>query len=57
MCISWILIKEVNLSSTCFEQVIVHHQEEFCTSIRIVSATRLLLRCVVKYCKLLVQNS
>jgi hypothetical protein len=47
----------VNLSSTYFEQVILHHQEEFCTSIRIMSATRPLLRCMVKYCKLLVQNS
>jgi len=43
------------LFSTRFEQVIVHHQKV--CMFRIVSATRLLIRRTVKYCKLLVQNS
>jgi len=72
------LIISLTLSSTCFKEVIVHHQEEFCKRslqyftmhlkrslvadtirmiICIMSATRLLLRYMVKYCKLLVQNS
>jgi len=48
---------------TCFEQAIVHHQEQFCTNslhvtASIVSYQRLdsSLRCMVKYCKLLVQT-
>jgi len=36
------------LSSMCFEQVVVHHQEEFCTSsLQYFTATRLLWRCMV----------
>jgi hypothetical protein len=55
----------IKVSSTCFEQLFVHHQEVCTSSLqyfnvhinRILSATRHFLRCMVKYSKLLIETS